>query len=216
MIAAQVVALFFAPLPPIERAPAGALRSGPESALPSAGSASANPFRIARAGPVGSGPGAGATRLEESALNLKLYGAWRGPGGTRAAIAVGDGAQALFAEGEEVANGIKLVAVHDEYVVVSRQGHLGVVSIVNRVAPSSREKEIVPPSGGRLVETDGVAIGPTAASIVSGSPAGEPVGFFSAQPAVSASAMRDQVAQEASFPEDVQARKPLSEPNAPR
>ena len=86
MIAAQVVALFFAPLPPIERAPAGALRSGPDSALPSAGSASANPFRIARAGPVGSGPGAGATRLEESALNLKLYGAWRGPGGARAAM----------------------------------------------------------------------------------------------------------------------------------
>lgn len=123
----------FSPYPAIETAIVSKTASLEQEWAREVGSAALHPFQPLAA--ASSGPGV-AARPQETALNLKLYGTWRGKNGPLAVIAVGDGAQALFAAGEEVADGVRLQEVHDEHIVISHYGARETATIVNRV-PSS-------------------------------------------------------------------------------
>ncbi len=73
-----------------------------------------------------------AAPLEESALNIVLYGTWRGAAGAAAVISADGAPQRKVAVGEEIAVGITLEDVQDEFVIISNQGAREAVAIANR------------------------------------------------------------------------------------
>lgn len=118
MIAAPV------PAPPT---PQAELAGSPDAFLAAASGAGGHPFRGADDSPVAS-----SAPLTESALNIVLYGTWRGSAGASAMISADGAPQRKVAAGEEIVVGVTLEEVQDEFVVISNNGAREAVAIVNR------------------------------------------------------------------------------------
>ncbi len=112
------------PAPPI---PEAASVYADDAVYAAASLAGGHPFAIAD----GDGPRLAAP-IEESALNIVLYGTWRGSAGAAAMLSADGSPQKKVAVGEEVISGVVLEEVQDEYVVINNQGSREAVAIANR------------------------------------------------------------------------------------
>ncbi len=70
--------------------------------------------------------------LTESALNVVLYGTWRGDAGSAAMVSADGAPQRKVAAGEEIVSGVTLEDVQDEFIVINNQGAREAVAIKNR------------------------------------------------------------------------------------
>ncbi|MDZ7627754.1 MAG: type II secretion system protein N [Parvularculaceae bacterium] len=93
-----------------------------------ASSASSHPFGVGLA--AGNIPDV--SSLKESALNLRLYGTWIGTDGRAAIISLDGAPQKKVAVGEEIASGVRLDDVQDEFVIINNQGAREAAMIINR------------------------------------------------------------------------------------
>lgn len=93
----------------------------------SSSNAGGNPFRAAD-----NSRAASSAPLTESALNIILYGTWRGTAGAAAMLSADGAPQRKVAAGEEIVAGVTLEEVQDEFVVINNNGAREAVAIVNR------------------------------------------------------------------------------------
>jgi hypothetical protein len=125
-MAVRTVQLLAAPLPQLSPPPVEA-DWGDDAFYAAAAAAGGNPFRRSgEVAPTLSAP------LQESALNITLYGTWSGAAGGAAMLSADGAEQRKVAIGEEIVAGVRLAEVRDEYVVIDNQGAREAVPIANR------------------------------------------------------------------------------------
>ncbi len=88
-----------------------------------------------------------AATLEETSLDLTLYGTWIDTVEGTAFIGHGDGEQKRYQIGDEIASGVILQETHENWVTISRGGIFETLSIKNRktvntAQPASENKNI--------------------------------------------------------------------------
>lgn len=126
LVILNIGSALFTPVP-LPQPPAAGPVTAPEIQF-AAFEAYGNPFSLGRA----AGSSQNAAPLKESALNLKLYGTWIGTGGGAAIVSLDGAPQKKIAAGEEIAAGIRLESVRDDFVVINNQGVREAAAIVNR------------------------------------------------------------------------------------
>lgn len=126
---AFAVAVFMvaAPIPP-PSAPEPPLEAAAGATVEASFDPRGNPFRGAD-----DSLAASSAPLAESALNVVLYGTWRGSAGAAAMISADGAPQRKVAVGEEIVAGVTLEEVQDEFVVINNNGAREAVAIANRV-----------------------------------------------------------------------------------
>ncbi len=70
--------------------------------------------------------------IEETSLDLILYGTWTARGGGAAFIGIGDNDQKRYSVGDKITTGVKLERIENDRVTISRAGVLETLRLKNR------------------------------------------------------------------------------------